>query len=187
MSKQMTIRDIAGFCPEEAIWKMIADVSGCLISGGHEKTLSPDSVTIDGSSFMIIQCQGEIGEFLAPEHKNGRMPDEKESVWVLGAIAYFAATGHVLFGGHGGVYQKDHPSVSLPVLPKGSQTMTPVLQKCLCMMPDERIGLQELHALAQRGLSECGKQMRKKASPANKDENKMKYTGEKWPEEMIEV
>lgn len=187
MSKQMTIRDIAGFCPEEAIWKMIADVSGCLTSGGHEKALSPDSVMIDGSSFMISHCQGEVGEFLAPEHKKGQTADEKELVWVLGAIAYYAATGHIVFGGHGGSYQKDHPSVSLPVLPKGLQTLTPVLQKCLCVMPDERIGLQGLHELAQRGLSECSKQIRKKVSPTNKDEKKVKYTGEKWPEEMIEV
>ena len=190
MSKQMTIRDIAGFCPEEAIWKMIADVSECLLNEGVGNGLSPDSVMIDGNSFMVNSTRIIENEFHAPEYKDGQQSDEKEEVWSLGAIAYFASTGHIVFGGHGGKYQKEHPLVSLPALPKGLQSLTPLLQKCLCYDSNKRIGLKVLNELAQKGLEECGKQKRKKTMSAKeeeKKENSVKYTGEKWPEEMIEL
>lgn len=190
MSKQMTIRDISGFCPEEAIWKMIADVSECLLNDGVGNGLSPDSVIVDGNSFMVNRIQDIENEFHAPEHKDDQLSDEKEEVWSLGAIAYYASTGHVVFGGHGGKYQKEHPLVSLPALPKRLHSLTPLLQKCLCYDSKERIGLEVLNDLARKGLEECGKQSRNRIMSANgkeKKENGVKYTGEKWPEEMIEL
>jgi hypothetical protein len=190
MKYKMTIRDIAGFCPEEAIWKMIADVSECLLNDGVGNGLSPNSVIVDGKSFMANRIQDTENEFYAPEHKDGQQSDEKEEVWSLGAIAYYASTGHVVFGGHGGKYQKEHPLVSLPALPKGLQSLTQLLQKCLCYDSNERIGLKDLNELAQKGLEECSKQSRKKTMAAKeqeKKENGVKHTGEKWPEEMIEL
>jgi serine/threonine protein kinase len=190
MKHKMTIRDIAGFCPEEAVWKMMADVSECLLNDGVGNALSPDSVVIDRNSFMVNSTQDTGNEFHAPEHKNGQQHDEKEEVWSLGAIAYYASTGHVVFGGHGGKYQKEHPLVTLPALPKGLQSLTPLLQKCLCYDSNERLGLKELNDLARKGLEECGKQRREKSMSAKEEEKKengIKYTGEKWPEEMIEV
>ncbi len=190
MSSQMMIRDIAGFCPEEAIWKMIVDVSGCLLNDSALNGISPDSVMVDGDSFMVSSTQVIGGEFLAPEQSEGLQSDEKGNVWSLGALAYYESTGHVIFGGHGGRYQKAHPSVSLPALPKGLQSLTPVLQKCLCFDSNERIGLKDLNDLARKGLEECGKQGRKKVKSVKKEEKKendVKYTGEKWPEEMVEL
>lgn len=186
----MTIRDIAGFCPEEAIWKLIADVSECLQNDGVGYALSPDSVIVDGNSFMTNRIQNTGNEYCAPEHKEGQQPDEKEIVWLLGAIAYYASTGHVVFGGQGGKYQNEHPLVSLPALPKGFQSLTPLLQKCLCYDPKERIGLNALSNFARKGLDECSKQRRKRAKSVKEEEKKeivVKYTGEKWPEEMIEL
>ena len=55
MKYYMTIRDIAGFCPEEAVWKMMTDVSKCLLTDGFNHTLSPDSVVIVGDSFIIAK------------------------------------------------------------------------------------------------------------------------------------
>jgi hypothetical protein len=190
MKYNMTIRDIAGFCPEEAIWKMIADVSECLLKESVDDGLSPDSVIIDGNSFMVNHIKDTEYEFHAPEHKDGQLSDEKEEVWSIGAIAYYMSTGHVIFGGHGGKYQKEHPLVSLPALPKGLQFLTPLLQKCLCFDSNERIALKDLNNFARKGLEECSKQRRKKtisAKEEEKKENVVKYTGEKWPEEMIEL
>lgn len=187
MSKQMTIRDISGFCPEEAIWKMIADVSECMLNDGVGHGLSPDSVLVDGKSFMVNCTQDIENEFHAPEHKDGQLSDEKAEVWSIGAIAYYASTGHVVFGGHGSKYQKEHPLVPLPALPKGLQSLTPLLQKCLCYDSNVRIGLKDLNDLARKGLKECGMQMRKKTMSSKEKENDAKYTGEKWPEEMIEL
>ena len=185
----MTIRDIAGFCPEEAIWKMIVDVSDFLMNDDISDGLSPDSVMVDGFSFMVNCIQEPSNEFSAPEHKYGQLSDEKEKVWSLGAIAYFASTGHIIFGGYGGRYQEEHPSVALPALPKGLHSLTPVLQKCLCYDSKERLGICDLNDLARIGLKECRKQMRKKNKPAKEEikEKEVKCTGEKWPEKMIEV
>ena len=188
MSKGMTIRDIAGLCPEEAVWKMLADVSGSLMNGGYDNDLSPDAVIIDGDSFMIRDSQCTCNEFLAAEHQDGPAT-EKEWVWSLGAMAYYAATGHTVFGGHGGSYQREHPLVSLPVLPKGMQALTMAVQKCLCYNPEDRIGLKELNGLALRELAECAKKKRRKVEPSKREETdrEVNNIGEKWPEEMVEV
>lgn len=190
MKYDMTIRDIAGFCPEEAIWKMIADVSECLLNDGFGNGLSPNSVIIDGNSFMVNHIQDVEEEFQAPEHRDGQQPDEKEFVWSLGAIAYYASTGHVVFGGYGGKYQKEHSLVYIPALPKGLQSLTPLLHRCLCYDSNERIGLKDLRDLARKGLEECGKQKRKTIIKAREEEEKGKSvnrSGEKWPEEMVEL
>lgn len=189
MKGEMTIRDIAGFCPEEAVWKMMADVSAFMIKESEGCYLNPDSVIIDGEVFMVEAGQGRISEFLAPEHTDTRKPDEKEMVWALGAVAYFMATGHVVFGGHGSSYQKDHPSVSLPVLFKGMEKLTAVLQKCLCYKPERRIGIEELNAFSMKALADCRQQQRMKMNVEGHHEQKREVydLAEKWPEEMVEV
>ena len=53
MSKEMTIRDIAGFCPEVAVWKMMANVCEFLLKDSKDCLISPDSIVIDVNSFII--------------------------------------------------------------------------------------------------------------------------------------
>ena len=188
MSKKTTIRDIAGFCPEEAIWKMIFDISGLLFQEDTVSVLTPDSVVIDGQMFIVEDNHDSVSEFMAPEHKVGHKPNAQEQVWTLGAIAYYVATGHIVFGGYGGRYQKEHPLVALPVLPKGFQSLTVVLQQCLCYNPDERIEIRRLNELSQKGLLNC-EQLQRQISFLEENEikfNKKQY-GEKWPEKMIEL
>ena len=186
--ERMTIRDIAGFCPEDAIWKMMADVSAFLLKDEMEYTLTPDSIMIDGNMFMVTKAREALNEFIAPEQHNEQSTGVAQMVWSLGAVAYYAATGHVVFGGHGGSYQKEHPSVALPILPKAFQTLTPVLQRCLCYAPEGRINLKELYESSQKGFVDCDKQQRKRNAVTAKEQEKVvKNIGEKWPEEMIEV
>lgn len=166
---------------------MMADVSQCLLKEEFNHALSPDSVVIVGDSFVMAKEHDMAGEFLAPEHIAGQGYDEKKTVWSLGSVAYYAATGHLVFGGYGSGYQKEHPSVPLPVLPKGMQALTPIIQKCLCYSPDERVGLEELNGIATRGQRECSKQTRKKVNSTEGKEKHITDTGEKWPEEMTEV
>jgi len=98
------------------------------------------------------------------------------------------ATGHVIFGGHGSGYQKEHSSVPLPVLPKGLQNLTSVLQRCLSYCPQDRIGLEELNELSLQGFLSCEKKQRIKTDLIVKDvKSEVKTIHEKWPEEMIEV
>lgn len=187
MSKKLTIQDIAGFCPEEAIWKMIADVSTFLIKDDTACYLAPNSIVVDGNSFIVERSETTTSEYLAPEQLSHRQPNEKQKVWSLGAVVYYMSTGHTLFGGHGSIYQKEHPSVLLPVLPKGLQALTSILQKCLCYSPEERISLQELHELSQRGLVTCERQHRMSMQTKTEQRKEVKDISEKWPEEMIEI
>jgi len=188
MSIKITVRDIAGLCPEKAIWKMMADVSTLLLEGNVIYNISPDTVTIDGDMFIVEAGQGVQKEYVAPESIEGDKPDMKQIIWSLGAVIYFAATGHVIFGGHGSYYQKENPSVSLPVLPKNLQKLTAVLHKCICCNPEERISMIELKEVALKGLASCEKRQRIKSDLANiMTGNKDIRNGEKWPEEMIEI
>lgn len=184
----MTIRDIAGFCPEVAVWKMMADISEYIL---HEDTmyeLSPDAITIDGDAFMVDTGHVSSDEFMAPERHNGKSLNSAQMVWSLGAIAYFTATGHVIFGGHGGYYQKEHPAVALPTLTKDKQSLTSVVQHCLNYNPDERISLKELNEQSLKELAACKKRPRTQLAVSIKKNNSVKDNhGERWPEEMIEV
>ncbi len=191
---ELTLRDIAGFCPEEAVWKMLADVSRFVQKEGTSCTLTPDTIVIDGDSFMVIPS--------ANAESTCETTSQKALVWSLGAVAYFTATGHVVFGGHGESYQQEHPSVPLPVLPKDFQALTPVLQKCLCYLPDDRMSMEELMNLSQKGLEACAKRQRTPFTssflrPIGSKRPKTERGGEvspigegmegAWPEEMIEL
>lgn len=188
MTGRITIRDIAGFCPEEAIWKMMADVTGLMIKANEGYVLTPESIVIDGNSFMIEAGREIIQEFIAPEGIAGGKYGMNQMVWSLGATAYYMATGHIIFGGHGSSYQKEHSSVPLPVLPKGLHALTSVIERCLTYSPDDRIGLKELNEVSTQGVLSCEKQQREKIVSTDKGQKtKVKYSGEKWPEEMIEV
>lgn len=188
MSERMTIRDIAGFCPEEAVWKMMADISEYLLKDHKDCLLSPGSIMIDGRLFLVEAGQERVNEFTAPEQTDNQKADEKGLVWSLGAIVYYLATGHIIFGGHGSCYQREHPNVPLPTLPKGLQALTPVVSRCLCYNPCERISLNELNSRSLEGLAYCKKQQRKKTVTTEKKQAKeVNYSGEKWPEEMIEI
>ena len=184
----MTIRDIAGFCPEEAVWKMMADVSAFLLKEHVGYVLTPDSIVIDGQNFMVETKDEIVNEFMAPEYIEGAKNEGSLAVWSLGAVAYYMATGHIVFGGHGSCYQKEHPLVSLPVLPKGLQELSFLLQKCLYYSPNDRISLEKLNELSLQGVHFCEKRQRKTTVlSVNGQETKENNNGEKWPEEMIEV
>ena len=186
MESELRLRDIAGFCPQEAVWKMMADVTAFIIKEGANGFLTPDSIIVDGKNFILDSKAEAVSEFLAPEH-NGQNPDSKQIVWSLGALTYYLVTGHIIFGGHGGNYQKLHPSVPLPVLPKSYQELVPVTQKCLCYNGEERISLEELNKIALNGLTVCERAERNKLVSPVSDNKVIKNSGEKWPEEMIEI
>lgn len=184
--KRITLRDIAGFCPEEAVWKMMADVTLFLVKDNPQDNISPEAIIVDGNKFILeVGHVAEI-EFLAPELEFNQISGPPQNVWTLGALAYYLVTGHIIFGGHGGIYQKKHASVALPIMPKGFHALTSVLHKCLCPYPEERISLEELSNLVQKGLTTCEKQERMRIAK-NNIEIKNKYHGDRWPEKMIEI
>lgn len=183
----MTIKDIAGFCPEEAIWKMMADVSSFLLKDCNVYTLTPDTIVIDGNTFMIEPCLDVDSEFLAPEQCGLQSPAGEQMIWSLGAVIYYMATGHIIFGGHGGKYQREHPAVSLPIMPKSLQALTPIVHKCVDVCPSKRISLEKLNVYARNGLEICSKRQREKQDSSKAKPAYNEKQGEKWPEKMMEI
>lgn len=174
MNERLTIQEIAGFCPEEAVWKMLADVSNFLSKEDAGYQLGADTIVVVGDQFMVT------GE---KTHTT-----KEEMVWALGATAYFAATGHVVFGGHGFSYQQEHPHVALPMLPKMFQSLTSVIHRCLCYNPSDRMSMELLRLSAEKGLAACSQRHRLKAKPVAEPTTEKQYCQvEKWPEEMIAV
>ena len=186
MNEKIRLRDIAGFCPEEAVWKMMADISNLISDDKMLTQPNPDSILVDGDSFIIDSGTVEIDAFLAPEQYDVNKKDIKQKVWALGATAYFMATGHTMFGGFGGKYQNSHPNVPLPNMPKPLHLLTPVIHKCITCIPSERISPEELKLLATKGLENCSRQHRGKIANVNNFTVTKNGNEDKWPEKMIE-
>lgn len=188
-SQTITLHDIAGFCTEEAIWKMMADLSSMVGTPAAPPSLSPAVVTVDGSAFYVSDNVLPDAVFMPPEQPAAQRQCAPEGlVWAIGALACYAATGHVLFGGRGGTYQRQHQEVALPVLPKAMQQLTPVVQRCLHAKPGERIGAAELHDAALEQLERCKRKVRPVAPKRAEEDSTTKNTmaGQRWPEEMSE-
>ena len=166
----LTIRDIAGFCPEEAIWKMMADVSDFLLKENCGYQISAETIVVAGNLFVVTGKKNQTSI--------------EESVWTLGAVAFYAATGHSIFGGHGYDYQQEHPNAPLPLLQKSFHALTPVIHQCLCFETSKRISMESLWHLANKGLAACSKRQRVKVNPIKEPAIVNNRQEEKWPEEM---
>ena len=122
MNKPITLTDIAGYCTEDAIWKMVVDLAQSIKDNNH-CPLSPDEIIIDDKSFLTGEKSDKKLHMLAPEYSNGKPYGPSQQVWTLGALIYYASSGRTLFGGHGGAYQKEHPNVLLPSLRKSPMSI----------------------------------------------------------------
>lgn len=183
----MTIRAVAGYCFDTVLWKMVLDVCKDL----HEKTpktwkvLTPDIIIIDGEDFHIIDdnLQEPAKEFYPPEGVENM--DEAGVVWSLGALICYASSGHYVFGGRGGIYQHSHPHVELPTLRKVHSSLTPIVRRCLCYSPSQRISLKELYDEAAKGYDSCKKSTRVKIEhPFTNINATSNISDDTWPEKM---
>ena len=181
---RLTLKSIAGYCIEEALWKLAIDIASelqekkCYAAG-----IDPDMVVIDNDEFHLVPKDNVMPEFCAPEG----LASETATVWSLGALLCYASSGHLIFGGSGSLYQVKHPSVKLPVLQKKHSSLTPIVQRCLANSPEKRISLDELVIEARKGMELCKKRTRSKSN-AKVDKKHLITTSldERWPEEMID-
>lgn len=183
----ITIRSIAGFCNEYTLWKMLLNIcSEILISTDKVKMLTPDMIIIDGDNFRISDAEVHtlIPEFFPPEGMD--QPTETGLVWVLGALVCYASSGHYVFGGRGGMYQRSNPNVELPTLKKEHSALSALVKSCLCFSPSQRINLEELKTAAQKGLESIKRMKRPKRmeKPILLDETN-EYVDDVWPEKMV--
>ena len=187
MNDKITIRSIAGYCHELALWRMIANLSFALLSDEEKvwHVLTPDTVIVDGEDFYIdyVQSQKDAEEFYPPEGVKDM--GEAGIVWTLGALVCYASSGHYIFGGQGGAYQRNRPKVELPVLRKEHSALTGLVQRCLCFSPSQRITLKPLHDQATKGLESCEKRIRTLSSGQSRDViETSSMLDDIWPEKM---
>lgn len=186
MKYVMNIHSIAGYCNVSVLWRMIMDLSSSLQVADSFRVLMPDSIVIEGDCFRIDYSVSNktIEEFFPPE---GFMDlGESGVVWSLGAMVCYASSGHYIFGGRGGAYQRSHPHVELPVLKKEHSELTPLVQRCLCYTPSQRITLQELYTNAMRELENNRKKTRMMRINHSQGVNsKVVGVDDIWPESMI--
>jgi len=188
MNKRITLEQIAGYCHDQAIWKLIADLASGVASKS-DCLLSPAAVIVDGNTFLIDDSAPVMKEFRAPECIDSKTSAQAQQVWSIGAIAHYASSGRILFGGNGSNYQHEHPEAPLPVLQKKHQALTPLVQRCLCHDPSQRISLQELANEARCGLERCSNSPRQPLQSTSKTPSTVKpaASAESWPEEMTET
>ena len=127
---KLTLTGIAGFCPEPAVWQLVADLCDIVQAHRSGAYLAPENIIADHYSFRVDDTGVEAQEFQAPETAATGQVTDAQCVWSMGALIYYCTLGRVVFGGHGSAYQRQHPDVALPVLPKTHRALTPVLHRC---------------------------------------------------------
>jgi len=183
----MTIKSVAGYCFESALWKILLDLSKDSEDRKDKdwQIVTPDNVWIEGEDFLVANngLQVPLKEFYPPEGIENL--DEAGMVWSLGALVCYASSGHCIFGGSGGAYQRCHPAVELPVLRKEHCALTPLVQKCLNYSPAKRIRLKDIHTAAIEGLK-ASKMKKRVVIEADQPETKdlVNVSNDVWPEEM---
>ena len=203
-NKILTLHSIAGYAMEIAIWKMLRDICKCLETRGlglevidERCCLSPGVIQVDGDEFRIIKAtlpNEELEKFLAPETGKKSLNLETALVWSIGALVCYMSSGHYVFGGRGGEYQRRHPAVGLPVLRKEHETLANIVHRCMQYHPTERISLSELKMLSDQGYKRCLEEVAhntfrieedvRRCDNENMQEQGMSSSSHFWPEEM---
>lgn len=185
MNNPLRLSQIAGYCPEIVIWKMVSDL--CDAIQGKEsgsRLITPDTIVVDGDMFYITPSDSIDPIFLPPEYAEGAAVLPSHQVWMIGAAIYYASSNRILFGGHGSRYQRECPNVRLPALQKVHQMITPVMQRCLQYDPSKRIESKELKTVAQREWERCRREPRPQIELPN-EVIRVTPHDQKWPEAMI--
>ena len=187
MTDKISIQSIAGYCHEKALWKLLVDLTSDTPDDKFRewKVITPDIVLMDGETFCIdddIQ-EKQTTEFFPPEGISNY--GESGYAWSLGALVCYVSSGHYIFGGRGGIYQRSHPKAELPTLRKEHSALDPLIKRCLCFSPSQRISLLELHALATKGLESTVRKARHKIIIQSIEGNTSQYVSDdSWPEKM---
>lgn len=183
----VNIHSIAGFCNEKALWKMLVDLSSQLLDEPSKtcKVITPEMVIIDGEDFRLNDetTQDQSTEFYPPEGIENS--GSEGLVWSLAALVCYASSGHYVFGGRGGSYQRSHPKVELPTLKKEHSGLAALVKWSLCYTPSQRISLSDLHATAVKGLESNAQMSRvKRVNESSEDTSSSDMMNDTWPEKM---
>lgn len=187
MSKNISLKDIAGFTTERAAWQLILDLSEHCRTG-ILRDVGPDTIIVFGSHYKIKEIAGKkesAAAFLAPEITKGMERAEPSEIWTIGALAFYAITGVHVFEGKGGSTQTSTTRVPRISSAHASRDLSMLIQSCLSYNPDHRPCMTKLREIAEKFISVQPVPRKRLANRAGK-----KYTDtltKFWPEEMVSM
>lgn len=192
MEKELTLKDIAGYVTEKAIWQMMLNLSANW-RHGDLCGLTPDDIHVKNEELSLYSdCLDKdknktFGLFDAPEMFRDHainFDQEKAEVWTLGALAFYALMGMNVFEGKGGKTQTCDTEVPRISSAHASGSLSALVFRCLNFSPTFRPSMDEVYAIAKKEMMVFPSVPPKKlinTSGKGYITSLVKF----WPEEMI--
>lgn len=188
MSKEITLRDIAGYATERTIWQLLLNLSE-QYSNVNLNTVSPDAIIIEDNSFKIGsgRYSDAIKSFCPPEFfiAAADINSDTAAVWTIGALAFYAIMGVELFEGKGGVSQTEKTEIPRISTAHVSQVLGSLVFRCLSYTPSERPSIADIRQMAKKSVTESVLPGKKISNQSGNSYSRslIKF----WPEEMVQV
>lgn len=190
MEKELTLKDIAGYVTEKAIWQMMLNLSANWRHGDF-CGLTPDDIHVKNEELSLysdcLDKNKTFGLFDAPEMFRDHainFDQEKAEVWTLGALAFYALMGMNVFEGKGGKTQTCDTEVPRISSAHASGSLSALVFRCLNFSPTFRPSMDEVYAIAKKEMMVFPSVPPKKlinTSGKGYITSLVKF----WPEEMI--
>lgn len=186
MKQAITLKEIAGYSTERAVWQLLLDLS---FHVGSDKLadIVPQVILIKEEHFILNEEKTENGKyksFAAPEHfsKCSEKNAELSDIWSLGALAFYALTGTHIFEGKGGETQNQHTYIPRISTTHASKELSNLIRRCLNFRPQERPSIAEIRRISQEGLVKPSCPQKKLTTQTGKNykDSLVKF----WPEEI---
>ena len=182
---KITLKDIAGYATERAVWQMMSQLAaGTQVPLGE---VTPERVEIRGDRFHIADERPSTTAYMpfaAPEaigHQG--VANEQATVWSIGAMAFYMLMGVGVFEGDGGAGQQ-----ALTPVPRVGSThcgsaLGNLIHRCLAFQPTERPTVAELRQCAESHLAEKPLAPRRLTAPSGRAYKAPLMAF--WPEEIF--
>ena len=178
---QLTLKDVAGYCTERMVWKLLLGLADGWTPGNLER-ITPAMVTATDTDLTLdkqLPAGDEARAFMPPEHNGDPQAAE---VWTAGALAHYALTGMQVFEGRGGETQTAATPVPRIAGSRAGRQLSTLVCRCLSYNPTDRPAMHDIVHKAQEALAA-------KPTPPKRLVSKTGRTYETslvkfWPEEM---
>lgn len=189
MKPHITLKEIAGYATEKAVWQLLLDLSALC---GKEQLcgLTADEVMLQGTDFLLHRRPSvettAFTSFDAPEtfsRKEADAASQASDVWTLGALAFYAITGMDVFEGKGGATQTAETAVPQIGSAHAGKQLSTLIHQCLAYAPSARPTAEAITRLAREQLAQPAMPRKRLSIRAGQSyaESLVKF----WPEEMV--
>lgn len=186
MDRQISLKDIAGFTTERAVWQLILDLSE-YCGHGSLGNVGAGTIIVSGFHYEIKENAGkkDTAAFAAPEMTKGGNSTEASEIWTIGALAFYAITGVHVFEGKGGMTQTQATRVPRISSAHADRDLSMLIHSCLNYSPNNRPGKDKVLETAEKHLSL--QQVPRKRLTNRSGKKYANPLTKFWPEEMVPI